>query len=135
MKLKPIGTINSPYKTKAESPHQGRYSEELSKITIFEEYADGLLGIEDKKHILIFYWQNKAERDKLQVVPRGKTKKKGVFAIRAPVRPNPIALCLVELVEIDGRTLTVKWLDALDGSPVLDIKPFSAEIDTYSKPL
>ena len=129
MKLKSIGIINSPYKTRAESPHQGRYSDKLSKITIFEEYADGLLGIGDKKHILIFYWQNKAERDKLQVVPRGKTEKKGVFAIRAPVRPNPIALCLVELVEIDGRTLTVKWLDALDGSPVLDIKPFSAEID------
>ncbi len=129
MKLKSIGIINSPYKTRAEAPHQGRYSEELSKITIFEEYADGLLGLEDKKHLLIFYWQNKAERDKLQVVPRGKTKKKGVFAIRAPVRPNPIALCLVELVEINGRTLTVKWLDALDGSPVLDIKPFSAEID------
>jgi tRNA (adenine37-N6)-methyltransferase len=129
MKLKSIGIINSPYKTRAESPHQGRYSEELSKITIFEGYTDGLLGIGDKKYLLIFYWQDEAERDKLQIIPRGKTKKKGVFATRAPVRPNPIALCLVELVEVDGRTLTVKWLDALDGSPLLDIKPFSAEID------
>ncbi|AEG18881.1 tRNA (N6-threonylcarbamoyladenosine(37)-N6)-methyltransferase TrmO [Methanobacterium paludis] len=129
MKLKPIGIINSPYKTRAESPHQGRYSEELSKITIFEGYADGLLGIGDKKYLLIFYWQDKAERDKLQIVPRGKTKKKGVFATRAPVRPNPIALCLVELVGVDGRTLTVRWLDALDGSPLLDIKPFWADID------
>ena len=129
MKLKPIGIINSPYKTRDESPHQGRYSEELSKITIFEGYADGLLGIGNKKYLLIFYWQDKAERDKLQIVPRGKTKKKGIFATRAPVRPNPIALCLVELVGVDGRTLTVRWLDALDGSPLLDIKPFSAEID------
>ena len=111
MNLKPVGTVHSPYKVRADSPHQGRFSEKLSK------------------HFIILYWQDKAERDKLQVVPHGKTEKRGVFTTRAPARPNPIALCLVELVKLEGRTLTVKWLDALDGSPVLDIKPYSVEID------
>lgn len=129
MNLKPVGTIHSTYKTEAESPHQGRFSEKLSKITIFKEYADALRGIGDKKYFIILYWQDKAERDKLQVVPHGKTEKRGVFTTRAPARPNPIAICLVELVELEGRTLTVKWLDALDGSPVLDIKPYSVDLD------
>lgn len=129
MNLKPVGTIHSTYKTKAESPHQGRFSDKISKITIFEDYDDALIGIGDKKHFIVLYWQDKAERDKLKVVPHGKTEKRGVFTTRAPARPNPIAICLVELLELEGRTLTVKWLDALDGSPVLDIKPYSSDLD------
>lgn len=60
----------------------------------------------------------------MKVIPQGKTGKSEIFSTRAPVRPNPIGFCLVELVSMDGNKLTVKWIDALDGSPLLDIKPF-----------
>lgn len=129
MKLKPIGVINSPYKKREDAPRQGRYSEKLSKIILFDEYLEGLQDIERHKYYYIFYWLDKAERDKLKGIPPGKTEERGVFSIRSPIRPNPIALCLIELVKIEGNTLTVKWLDALDGSPLLDIKPFWPETD------
>lgn len=129
MILKPIGVINSPYKKREDAPRQGRYSEKLSKIILFDEYLEGLQDIERHKYYYIFYWLDKAERDKLKGIPPGKTEERGVFSIRSPIRPNPIALCLIELVKIEGKTLTVKWLDALDGSPLLDIKPFWPETD------
>jgi len=80
--------------------------------------------------LIILYWQDRAERDKLKVIPYGRIEKRGIFSTRAPVRPNPIAFCVVELVDIDKNKLTVKWLDALDGSPLLDIKPYWKELDT-----
>lgn len=129
MKLQPIGVVNSPYKKSEDAPRQGRYSEKLSKIIVFEEYLEGLQDIERHKYYYVFYWLDKAERDKLKGIPPGKTEERGVFSIRSPIRPNPIALCLVELVKIEDNTLTVKWLDALDGSPLLDIKPFWPETD------
>lgn len=129
MKLKPIGVIDSPYKKNEDAPRQGRYSKKLSKIIVFEEYLEGLQDIERHKYYYVFYWLDKAERDKLKGIPPGKTEERGVFSIRSPIRPNPIALCLVELVKIEENTLTVKWLDALDGSPLLDIKPFWPETD------
>lgn len=129
MKLKPIGIINSPYKKKEDAPRQGRYLDEISYITVFDEYKEGLQNIESKKYYYILYWLDRAERDKLKGIPPGKTEEKGVFSIRSPARPNPIALCLVELINVERNVLTVKWLDALDGSPLLDIKPFWPETD------
>ncbi len=129
MKLKPIGIINSPYKKKEDAPRQGRYSEEISEITVFDEYKEGLHDIERKKHYYIFYWLDRAERNNFKGIPPGKSEERGVFSIRSPARPNPIAMCLVEIVKIEGNKLSVKWLDALDGSPLLDIKPFWAETD------
>jgi tRNA (adenine37-N6)-methyltransferase len=129
MKLKAIGLVNSPYKIKKGSPHQGRFSDKLSTITLFEEYLDGLEGIEDCSNLIIVYWMDRAESASLRVVPHGRSKKRGVFSTRAPVRPNPLGLCMVELVKKENNNLTVKWLDALDQSPVIDIKPFWPEID------
>ena len=129
MKLKPIGIINSPYKIKGNSPHQGRFSEQLSKITIFDEYKDALHDIGRYKHYFIIYLLDKVKDYKLKVIPHGKGAERGLFSTRAPVRPNPIGLCLVELTEIEENVLTVRWLDALDGSPLLDIKPFWPEVD------
>lgn len=124
MELIPIGVINSQYMTKNDAPHQGRYSAETSTITVFDEFLDGLDGLEANKYLIILYWQDRAERDKLKVIPYGRTEKRGIFSTRAPVRPNPIAFCLVELLDMNKNKLIVKWLDALDGSPLLDIKPF-----------
>jgi len=129
MEVKPIGLVNSPYKVKKGSPHQGRFSDELSTITIFKEYEEALYGIENYPYLKVIYWMDRADSVSLQVVPYGRTEKRGVFSTRAPVRPNPLGLCMVKLVKIEGNVLTVRWLDALDESPVLDIKPFVQELD------
>lgn len=129
MKLNQIGVIKSPYKNRANIPRQGRLSEETSEIIVFEEYTDGLESIDRYEYLLVFYWLDKAERDRLKATPPGDSKERGVFSIRSPARPNPIALCLVKILKIEGNSIFVKWLDALDGSPLLDIKPFVKGID------
>jgi tRNA (adenine37-N6)-methyltransferase len=130
LELIQIGVINSQYTTKKDSPRQGRYSTQISTITVFDEFVEGLDGLEANKYLIILYWQDRAERDKLKVIPHGKTEKRGIFSTRAPVRPNPIGFCVVELLDKIGNKIIVKWLDALDGSPLLDIKPYWEELDT-----
>jgi tRNA-Thr(GGU) m(6)t(6)A37 methyltransferase TsaA len=130
IKIKPIGIIHSPYKTKGDAPRQGRYSDKTSSIRVFDEFLEGLEGLDIHKYYIILYWQDRAERDKLKVIPHGKNEKRGIFSTRAPVRPNPIGFCLVKLLGIDKNILTVKWLDALDGSHLLDIKPYWKDLDS-----
>jgi tRNA-Thr(GGU) m(6)t(6)A37 methyltransferase TsaA len=107
-----------------------------SKVRIFPEFCDGLKGINEFSHILILYWihlrDKEEERDTLQVFPRrhGVDVKVGVFACRSSSRPNPIGLCVVELIKIEECTLTVKGLDAFEGSPVIDIKPYIPRADS-----
>jgi tRNA-Thr(GGU) m(6)t(6)A37 methyltransferase TsaA len=129
MELKAVGVVDSPYKIKAGSPRQGRQSDEVSKIIIFDKYTEALDGVDRCQYLIVLYWLDRAERDILKATTPGKKKERGVFSIRAPVRPNPIGLCLVKLIQKEGNVLTVKWLDALDQSPVLDIKPFWSDID------
>jgi len=108
----------------------GVVQEEASKVTIFPEFCAGLKGLENFSHIIILYWfhlrDHKKERQTLKVVPRRHlgAPEVGVFSCRSPSRPNPIGLSVVELVEIKGCTLIVKGLDAMDGSPIVDIKPY-----------
>lgn len=127
--LKPIGIIRSPYRSMDDAPRQGRFSDKISEIIVFDEYKDGLDGLDECSHIIVLYWMNRANRTKLKVVPPGKMEERGVFSTRSPSRPNPIGLCVVEVVEISGNVLKVRWLDALDGSPLLDIKKYSPEVD------
>jgi len=109
--------------------------EEEARVRIFPEFCETLKGIDGFSHIIILYWfhlrDNEKERSVLQVVPRRHTKnvKVGVFACRSPSRPNPIGLCVVRLTKIEGYTLTVKALDALEGSPIIDIKPYLPRAD------
>ncbi|AAB90992.1 tRNA (N6-threonylcarbamoyladenosine(37)-N6)-methyltransferase TrmO [Archaeoglobus fulgidus] len=133
MILKPIGVVKSPFKTQNDAPRQGRFSDAVSEIAIFDEYADGLHKIENLRHIIVLYWMDKASRDKLRVVPPGETEERGVFTTRSPSRPNPIGLCVVEILEVERNRLKVRWLDALDGSPVIDIKKYSPEIDCVNQ--
>jgi tRNA-Thr(GGU) m(6)t(6)A37 methyltransferase TsaA len=99
----------------------------ISKIVIDRKYADGLAGTEDWSHFYVIFWMNRTSEEKKTLLCPGSELKMptvGIFATRAPVRPNPIGLTLVELVRREGNVLAVKGLDALDGSPVLDIKPY-----------
>jgi tRNA-Thr(GGU) m(6)t(6)A37 methyltransferase TsaA len=99
----------------------------VSKIVIEKEYADGLDGIEEWSHLYVIFWMHKVmDEKKTLVCPGSETDMPtvGIFATRAPIRPNPIGLTLVELVRCEGNVLVVKGLDALDDTPVLDIKPY-----------
>lgn len=107
-----------------------------AKIRIFPEFCAGLKGIEDFSHIIILYWihlrDSEKERRTLLVFPRRHAVdvETGVFACRSPSRPNPIGLCVVELLKIEGCTLTVKGLDAFEDSPIIDIKPYLPRADS-----
>lgn len=129
MELVSIGVIHSPYQVKGDAPHQGRLSPATSEIEIFPEYAEGLKDIVERPHLIIMYWLDRAERGTLTAIPPFSKEEHGVFATRSPDRPNPIGFAVTDLLGIDGTRLTVRGLDALDGTPVLDIKPYSPEID------
>jgi tRNA-Thr(GGU) m(6)t(6)A37 methyltransferase TsaA len=113
-------------------------SEEKAKILIFPDYCSGLKGIEDFSHLIILYWihlrATEKERRTLLVFPRRHAVgiEKGVFACRSPSRPNPIGLCVVELLNVEDCILTVKGLDALVNSPIIDIKPYNPRTDAVS---
>jgi tRNA-Thr(GGU) m(6)t(6)A37 methyltransferase TsaA len=133
LKFKPIGIIHTPYKTREEAPHQGFTRDDISEIEVFDEFANGLKGIERFTKLFIIYCLHKAEDPPPELMVRPfsnpeddaeRDEPRGLFSTCAPVRPNPIALTLVELVERDGNVLKVKGMDAIDGSPLLDIKPY-----------
>lgn len=110
--------------------------EQEAKVRIFPEFCAGLKGVKNFSHLIILYWihlrDNEEERRTLLVFPRRHAVKvkTGVFACRSPSRPNPIGLCVVELVKIEKCVLTVKDLDAFEGSPIIDIKPYIPRADS-----
>lgn len=127
--LKPIGVIRSPYREMDQAPFQGPLSSDESTVEVFEEYVPGLKDVEAASHLYILYWADRASRDILQTVTPWGPELRGIFACRSPARPNPVNLCVVELLRREGNRLVVRGLDAVDGSPLLDIKPYSARID------
>ncbi len=127
IELEPIGVIHSPFKTKAETPRWGTLTEETAEIEIFPEYEEGLFRIEKYSAIEVLFYFHKSKRDVLRVRPPHDNEERGVFATRAPVRPNPIGLTHVQILERNGRFIKVKNIDMLDGSPVLDIKPHNED--------
>jgi len=112
---------------------------EISKIEVFPKFCDGLKGINDFSHLIILYWfhqrDNEKERQTLRVIPRRhfNAPEVGVFACRSPSRPNPIGLCVVQLIEVKNCILKVKGLDAWEDSPIIDIKPYLPRIDMVSE--
>ncbi|MCK4418589.1 tRNA (N6-threonylcarbamoyladenosine(37)-N6)-methyltransferase TrmO [Candidatus Aerophobetes bacterium] len=116
MRIYPIGVVRSS-------------NQDSQKIEIFEDFSEGLKGIEASRYVWVLYWFHKVSKNKrklLQVHPGGDLTrpKRGVFTTRSPIRPNPIGLTRVELVGTQDNILIVKGLDAFENSPVLDIKPF-----------
>jgi tRNA-Thr(GGU) m(6)t(6)A37 methyltransferase TsaA len=131
MVLNPIGVMHTPYKRREEIPRQGRLSQEICEIEIFPEFVAGLKDIEQCTHLFVIFWLHLGDRSKLTAVPPHDNREHGVFATRSPSRPNPLALDIVELLEVRDNRLKVKGMDALDGSILLDIKPYSAGIDSF----
>jgi len=129
MILKQIGVIHTPYKNREDAPFQGRFSENDCEIEIFEEFVPGLNGVDTCTHLIVIYWLDKANRNSLKAFPPHDGKEHGVFATRSPNRPNPIGLGIVDLLKITDNIISVKGLDAVDGTPLLDIKPYSSDVD------
>jgi tRNA-Thr(GGU) m(6)t(6)A37 methyltransferase TsaA len=129
IELHPIGYVRSPYKEKKDDPRQGRLSDTVSEIVIHDQYLAGLDDVERKTHLIVLSWFDRADRTVLRATPPHEGIEHGVFATRSPNRPNPIALCMVDLIERKGNILRVRGLDALDCTPVVDIKPYSSDID------
>jgi len=122
--LKPIGFIRSPITDLDKAPRLGSENAITGDLVVAEEYLDAFLGLGPGQKILILYWMHLAERDMLQVHPRKDYSRplRGVFSTRSPQRPNPIAVDTVEIIEIRGTVITVRGLDAMDGTLLLDIK-------------
>jgi tRNA-Thr(GGU) m(6)t(6)A37 methyltransferase TsaA len=143
-KLKPIGIIRTPYKKDRDAPYQAYKSEDVGEIEVFKEYEEGLKDIEGFSHLIILYEFHKSikrsvkkehylESRGLLVKPYLDDVPRGVFATRSPNRPNPIGLTVVELLERKGNILKVKGIDMLDGTPLLDIKPYVPKFDKREK--
>jgi len=127
-----IGRIHTPWKHRAECPKNGRESRAECTIELDARYAAGLKDVDTVSHLLVLYWMDRARRDLIVQAPRHYAAQRGTFALRSPVRPNPIAASVVKLVRIDGARLTVVGLDCLDGTPLLDLKPYFASTDAVS---
>jgi formylmethanofuran dehydrogenase subunit E len=125
--LKIIGVVHSTYKLTSDISHF--YRNNISEIEIYEEYIDGLKDIEDFSHIHVFYWFHKSKGFSLHVKTPWENTPHGIFATRSPHRPNQIAHTIVNLKEKKDKALTVKGLDAIEGTPILDIKPYIKKLD------
>ncbi len=130
--LQPIGTVHSPFPTRAGTPKQGVESNERARIEIFPRFREGLQGLEECSRVVLITWLNLGDRRMLKVHPRGDTTKpkQGVFSTRSPDRPNPIGLTVVKIVSLSEEGFIAEGIDILDGTPVLDVKPFVERIDS-----
>jgi len=124
MEIKPIGIIHSPFKTREETPIQPFRSNAIGRVEVFEEYEEGLTDIEGFSHIILLYNFHKSEEYSLMVKPFLDDKLKGLFATRAPRRPNQIGLSVVRLLVREENILFVEGIDVLDETPLIDIKPY-----------
>jgi len=128
MEIKPIGVIHSPFRFKGETPIQPSRSNARGKIEVFKEYEEGLEDIEGFSHVILIYQFHKSEGYSLKVKPYLDDKLRGLFATRAPRRPNQIGLSVVKLLMRKENILFIEGIDILDGTPLLDIKPYIPDL-------
>jgi tRNA-Thr(GGU) m(6)t(6)A37 methyltransferase TsaA len=122
-----IGIIRTPWATRAECPHYGRSDGPVCRIEVCDPWVGALDGVEAFERIEVFYWLHLARRDLIRQSPGRDGTTRATFTIRSPIRPNPIGISTVTLVERDGPTLIVRGLDCVDGTPLLDLKPARSE--------
>jgi len=130
MKICPIGIIHSPFKELSGMPIQPSGAKGANGwIEVFAEFQSGLKDLEGFSHIILLYEFHCSREFKLEVIPFMDTKPRGLFATRAPNRPNPVGLSIVKLDKVENGKLYIQNIDILDGSPLIDIKPFVPEFD------
>jgi len=129
--FRPIGVVHSPFKEPTGTPIQPSASRETQGIVeILPEYQEGLQDLEGFSHLILLYYFHLARGFSLKVKPFLDDTERGLFATRAPARPNPIGLSIVRLERLDGLKLHILEVDIVDGTPVLDIKPYVPQFDT-----
>jgi tRNA-Thr(GGU) m(6)t(6)A37 methyltransferase TsaA len=125
-----IGRLRTPWKERQECPKNARESNALCTVELDPRWQAGLKDVESCTHLVLLYWMDKSPRDLVLQVPGHYGVQHGTFALRSPARPNPVAMSVVKLVRVDGRRLEVVGLDCLDGTPLIDIKPYFASTDS-----
>jgi tRNA-Thr(GGU) m(6)t(6)A37 methyltransferase TsaA len=131
IKLKQIGTVHSPFKKPEGTPIQPAAGKDIrGSVEIFPEYVKGLKDLEGFSHILLLCYFHLAKKPRLLGRPYMDDEERGIFAIRGPSRPNPIGLSTVRLEKIEGNMLYIRDLDIIDGTPLLDIKPYVPDFDS-----
>ncbi|KRE03956.1 tRNA-Thr(GGU) m(6)t(6)A37 methyltransferase TsaA [Bosea sp. Root670] len=118
-----IGTIRTPWTSRLVCPRQGRADGPVCRIELFPPWDEALEGIERFERLEVLYWLHQSRRDLVRQSPANNGETHGTFALRTPVRPNPIGTSIATLVAREGRVLLVRGLDCLDETPLLDIKP------------
>ena len=127
--MQEIGVIHSPFTEKSQTPIQASRSQARGTVEIYPEYAEGLQDIEGHSHIFLIYAFHESSGYSLLVKPFLDDRLHGLFATRYPYRPNPIGLSIVRLLEKEDNVLRIEGVDMLDGTPLLDIKPYVPEFD------
>jgi len=118
-----IGRILTPWTDRLECPRQGRPDGPTCRIDVFPPWDNGLDSIGEFERLEVLYWLHESRRDLAMQSPRSDGQARGVFSLRTPVRPNPIATSIVQLVKVEGPVLFVRGMDCLDGTPLIDLKP------------
>jgi tRNA-Thr(GGU) m(6)t(6)A37 methyltransferase TsaA len=131
IRLTPIGRVESPLTDLASAPKQGREGAPEAWLVFEPRVLAGLEDLRAGDDIIVLTWLDRADRDVLRVHPRGDLANpmQGVFSTRSPARPNPVGLHRVQIVSIDGPRLLVRNLEAVDGTPIVDVKPPLASTD------
>lgn len=130
IKLKPIGFAKNQ-----EKKHFGGWYGVVTELIINEQYKDALGGLEDYSHLIVIYWMHEVKTCDIRHVPQGKVgevPEVGIFACRCPQRPNPIGISTVEILSIKDNIITVRGLDVIKDTPILDIKPYTPQYDTVA---
>lgn len=125
--LRSIGTLHTPWRTIGECPRNGRQPDPapVCTVRVLPEFLEGLESLTGFSHLILLYWMDHAAQPRLSFTPPFDDQRRGVFATRAPFRPNPIGLSVVTFDGLDGAdTLRVRYLDCVDGTPLIDIKPY-----------
>jgi len=131
--MHPIGVIHSPFTEKDKTPIQASRSQAIGLVEIYAEFAGGLKDIEALSHIYLLYAFHDSDGYTLQVRPFLDDKEHGIFATRYPYRPNPLGMSVVKLLFRKENYLTVEGIDTLDGTPLLDIKPYVPDFDLHTE--
>ncbi len=125
-----IGRIRTPWKERKDCPKNARGSDAICTIELDQRYVPALKEVETCSHLVLLYWMDQAPRNLVRQVPGQYGVQRGTFSLRSPARPNPIAMSVVRLNDVDGNKLSIVGLDCLDNTPLLDIKPYFASTDS-----
>jgi tRNA-Thr(GGU) m(6)t(6)A37 methyltransferase TsaA len=118
-----IGRIHTPWTSRLQTPRQGRADGPLCTIEVNDPWIPALDGLARYEQIEVIYWLHMSRRDLVKQSPANDGEVRGTFSLRSPVRPNPLGTSIVQLVKIEGGQLTVRGLDCIDGTPLIDLKP------------